>query len=1149
MTRAALAPPASPFKGLAAYEDTELDALLFFGRDGDTEVIAANLLSSRLTVLYGPAGVGKSSILRAGVARRVREAAPDGLVVVHDSWAGDSVANLWAAVADALPGAEVPGPEAPLADRLAELVGAFGGHLYLVLDQFEEVFTYGGAVALAEELSEVLTRPKLRINVLLALREDALSQLDVFAGRVSDVFANRLPLDRLDRNAGRAALTGPVTRLNDLLPDRSIEVEPDLVDAVLDEVEVGRVVLGGVARGTSDAPGESGIEAPYLQLVMQRVWEVEQARGSAVLRRATLDELGGAQAIVRAHLDRAVAALAPAERDVAARIFNQLVTPSGAKVAHSVRDLTEYAGIREDALLPVLASLGADRILRPLDGRFEIFHDVLADAVLAWRTRHEAQRALELQREEAERRHRRMLAVVASSLLALAGMAALSAYALGQRGEARDQSRAARAEAQRATARSLDAQASALIPAAPVEIDPELGLLLAAEAARRSPTAQAADILRRGLLVSHIRAVVPERRVTAAMFAGGQIVVGTEAGVVAIYTGDARTRVARLAVGGPVTGIAAGGDGRVLLTTQSNGPPRLWDAETGRELRRFESASRGAALSPDGTLVLTVEADGTRVRRTSGGPALARLRQPDPVEQASFGPRGALVATVGSGGRVARVFAARTGMLLAAVDQGGRITSVSFTPDERGLVTTGRNRTARVWSLRRGGKLLRELRGHRGHVTAGVVSPDGERLVTTSTDGSGRVWDLRSGGLVTDLIGHTNRVTGAAFSRDGASVATWSTDRTVRVWDPERGRALAVLAGHGDAVSAASFSASGDAVLSTSSDGRARLWRPFDNRLRLLADLGGPLATTSLSRDGRVAAVAVGDGVAILDAATGRRGARLGAGRVDGLGVSADGGHVAVAAGRAVTVWGVEIGAVERTLEAGERVTSVALAADGRTVAVGTADGSILLSGGAGGVERLRGPPARVTSLAFSSSGERIAAGFQSGAVAVWRPEDRRRIYERRHHRPGSAVTSVAFSSAGGRLVTAGGDSQVIVWNAASGSVLQRLRGHFGPVAGAAFSPDGRWVVTAAPGVAGLFDLVNRQRLLFVEGHSGRVLAASFDAAGRRIATVGADGTLRAYACEVCGSVPELLRLAERRLAGTARELSPAERRRYFPDQ
>jgi ABC-type phosphate transport system ATPase subunit len=65
--------PVTPFKGLAAFEATEADAMLFFGREREREIIAANLLASRVTVLYGASGVGKSSVLRAGVAYRLRE--------------------------------------------------------------------------------------------------------------------------------------------------------------------------------------------------------------------------------------------------------------------------------------------------------------------------------------------------------------------------------------------------------------------------------------------------------------------------------------------------------------------------------------------------------------------------------------------------------------------------------------------------------------------------------------------------------------------------------------------------------------------------------------------------------------------------------------------------------------------------------------------------------------------------------------------------------------------------------------------------------------------------------------------------------------------------------------------------------------------
>jgi hypothetical protein len=379
-----VAPP-SPFRGLRAFDESELDAMFFFGREGDTETITANVLAARFAVLFGPPGVGKSSILHAAVVRRVRALVPDALVVVHDSWSGDPSNDLWRAVTSAAR-VDSPGRDEPLVDRFERLSASLGNDIYLLLDQFEELFTYANAATLTAELSDVLNRSELRVNVLVAVRDDALSELDAFTGRVPDVFGNALPLERLDRAAGEDAITGPIVRWNELSSGPRVAIEPELVEAVLDEVAVGRVALGGVARGA--AAGETGrIEASYLQIVMQRLWEADRDSDAPVLRLRALEELGGAQEIIRSHFERAVEALTPQQRDIASRIFNHLVTPSGTKIAHRADDLARYADVDEAELRPVLDALGADRLLRPLDDHVEIFHDVLADAVLAWRGR------------------------------------------------------------------------------------------------------------------------------------------------------------------------------------------------------------------------------------------------------------------------------------------------------------------------------------------------------------------------------------------------------------------------------------------------------------------------------------------------------------------------------------------------------------------------------------------------------------------------------------------------------------------------------------------------------------------------------------------------------------------------------------------
>ncbi len=122
-----------------------------------------------------------------------------------------------------------------------------------------------------------------------------------------------------------------------------------------------------------------------------------------MLRLETLNRLGGAERIVRTHLDKTLGSLPAGERRAAAGMFHYLVTPSGTKIAHTARDLAEYTGTSEKQLTPVLEKMSASgiRILRPVapppdqlnaPTRYEIFHDVLAPAMLDWRRRYLQQR-------------------------------------------------------------------------------------------------------------------------------------------------------------------------------------------------------------------------------------------------------------------------------------------------------------------------------------------------------------------------------------------------------------------------------------------------------------------------------------------------------------------------------------------------------------------------------------------------------------------------------------------------------------------------------------------------------------------------------------------------------------------------------------
>src|SRR5689334_16802632 len=164
-------------------------------------MIVANLFASRLTLLYGPSGVGKSSVLHAGVlpALRAREGV---LAVAVRDWSGDPVAAIGTALADAA-GLE---PSRDLAALVGACVEAGRRRVMLLLDQFEHALTARGADdPLVSSLSSLL-RSGLPVSALVAIREESLAELDRFKGRVPGLFDTVVRLEYLDRADGEAAI-------------------------------------------------------------------------------------------------------------------------------------------------------------------------------------------------------------------------------------------------------------------------------------------------------------------------------------------------------------------------------------------------------------------------------------------------------------------------------------------------------------------------------------------------------------------------------------------------------------------------------------------------------------------------------------------------------------------------------------------------------------------------------------------------------------------------------------------------------------------------------------------------------------------------------------------------------------------------------
>ena len=180
----------NPYPGARAFG--EADEAVFFGRTSETRAVRSLWLSTRILVLHGPAAVGKSSLLHAGVIPAIRAAGDADVRPV------ERVSADLASTAGFFRGLSREGKPAPL---------------LAAIDQLEDVFTPSAAGAgdrdrLFDELTMLLAaNPALRL--VLVIRTDwlpALAQHDhVFAGYVARYFS----LEPLDEEAALEAITRP----------------------------------------------------------------------------------------------------------------------------------------------------------------------------------------------------------------------------------------------------------------------------------------------------------------------------------------------------------------------------------------------------------------------------------------------------------------------------------------------------------------------------------------------------------------------------------------------------------------------------------------------------------------------------------------------------------------------------------------------------------------------------------------------------------------------------------------------------------------------------------------------------------------------------------------------------------------------------
>lgn len=1067
-----------PYQGLAPYAEEDGDR--FFGRHAEIRVVSANLLAARLTLLYGDSGVGKSSLLRAGVVPHLQRLAQTGMhrlgrprfhVAVVERWQDDPIATIRERLVATL-GAAAGDPPIPpcepggFTEYLAAWTDRLGGLLLLVFDQFEEYLRYhereSGETSFAEEFPRAVTRPDLNVNFLLAVREDEYGRLDRFKPKLPGLYRNYLRLRYLGLAAAREAILRPLDAWAQRHPEGALpqRIEPALVDAILEDVRSGRVVLGEAGVGAArQAEEDVQIQTPYLQLVLTRVWRVEAEAGSTELRLATYRKLGGADRIVRSHLDEAVGALTRDEQALAAGVFRHLVTPSGAKVAHSLADLADYAGAEMSQLAVVLDHLcGSTRVLRrvsPAPGqanvpRFEIYTDSLAKPVLDWgnRFRRAQERAEAEARLAVERRRKQIFRRLSVGL----GLALVIAVTLGAL----------------AWLKMREAKVWELISRADLLLnqDPRNSLALMVEAANwmwLQPTTNkvaAERMLRAALLASHERP------------APGDPPTGLVRSNAWEWTSpDGKLRFRRRAEEKSVLEMERPSSG-----TASPGPPEHFDSQLGGEVLAVEFNATGSLFAVCGE-------GGVKVwRRESAEQGTGRPISSLPcantvVRAAAFHPNNAFLATVDDDGTI-RLWSPFSGSLLKVFGQhSGSINTVAVSPDGRFLATGHADRSAVVWDIWNQ-RPVATMRGHTAAVTRVQFSVDGQFLWTCDGDGSTRYWASRTGLIVAQTPSLTGIVAAAPIS---TGVLYVGDDSFGSIWllEPSSAKPTRELTQVGFKVTKVAFSADGERVALAGEGDRAK--QAEIRNLKLASQPPVRLAASnritgmSFSRDAELLATVDEEGETLVWRWRERShgSVLLSSPAQDGCVLFSNGsaGRLVVASGNDPLVF-----ALDGQVLAGTGATNPVVAFTNRHEGI-------------------------VKQLALSPDGTRVLSVGLGRSPWVWRLADG----QSEGHVPlkdqQDALLSGAFSPDGRFLLTGGEKGVACVWDFQQATPLLELPlpGHQEPDRGELRGP-------------------------------GDVCAVWFSADGRQAFTAGREGTIRRHDTSELLPYPALLELAHERL-------------------
>jgi WD40 repeat protein len=582
---------------------------------------------------------------------------------------------------------------------------------------------------------------------------------------------------------------------------------------------------------------------------------------------------------------------------------------------------------------------------------------------------------------------------------------------------------------------------------------------------------------------------------------------------------------------------------RVIRVTMSGTRDRL---ATPRAVLNHAGWVQAAAFSPDGKRFATAgyedKAEPTELwsgaahiwETATGRSAGPPIRIAKGIYAVAFSPDGKTLFTGSEAGEVQRWDVATGQPVGPPIRHAKHLYRLAVSPDGKTVLTGGADRTVRLWEVATGEILGEPLRCD-DHLVDLSLSPDGRRVLTATMNGRVQVWDLATRKPALAPLAHPDEVSAAVFTRDGKNILTASGD-TVRLWDAQTGQAREESLRFPSPVWALAASPRGKEFLAGCGDYEAYLRDAASGRfLAQPLEHQGGVHALAFSPDGRTAVTGARDRTARLWTLPGAEPIRVPAHPEvwpPPTQFSPNGRMVLTCEGKVARLWDTATGAsVGQPMTHPQTIEAATFSPDSRVLVTGTADT------GAQGRPLPRGEvyfwdvatsqptapplahPRGVLRVACSPDGKVLLAATQSRVAYLWDFATRQPLappleYANR----GSDVLPIALFSPDGRMVlTSNGLNVLQLWETTSGKPLGRPMIHEGSATSAAFSPDGKKVVSAsvAPPLnraeVRQWDCATAEVVGPPMPHHGIVWTVAFSPDGTSILSASSDNTCRIW--------------------------------------